>query len=293
MIAVREGMVIEEVEIPDLACETVWAKVTLKNCNPLFLGCFYRPPKDNSTAPINELDKALTHVSQLTRNNPRATVILAGDFNVGDIDWEANRVKDGSSKRVLCQRVIDLLGTHDLQQFQTEPTREDKILDLFCINKPSLVKAMHTIPGFSDHHAIIADCDVRLNISKKPPRKILQWSKAQWDTLREECVSFRDSFLTRYRGRSVNDNYNEFQKHIEGLISKHVPFKWSKTRYDVPWLTIGTKRLCRKKQRFFYRAKRTHKKTALGSVQSCQKRHTENAMESKMGLYQQCASART
>jgi len=43
---------------------------------------------------------------------------------------------------------------------QREPTREGRVLDLFYTNKPSLVKAMSTIPGISDHDAVVADCDI-------------------------------------------------------------------------------------------------------------------------------------
>jgi len=60
--------------------------------------------------------------------------------------------------------MLDLLRDHHVSQMQREPTREGRVL---CTNKPSLVKAMPTIPGISDHDAILADCDIRPAFCKK------------------------------------------------------------------------------------------------------------------------------
>ena len=43
---------------------------------------------------------------------------------------------------------------------QREPTRGQNILDLFCCNKPSLVKACISIPDICDHSIVLADCDL-------------------------------------------------------------------------------------------------------------------------------------
>ena len=40
---------------------------------------------------------------------------------------------------------------------QREPTRGQNLLDLFCCNKSSLVKACISIPGISDHSIVLAD----------------------------------------------------------------------------------------------------------------------------------------
>ena len=34
------------------------------------------------------------------------------------------------------------------------------------------------IPTISDHSIVLADCDLKATINKKPPRKVYQWSKA-------------------------------------------------------------------------------------------------------------------
>ena len=77
---------------------------------------------------------------------------------------------------------------------QREPTRGQNLLDLFCCNKPSLVKSITSIPGISDHNIVLADCKLKPSIITKPQRKIYQWSKAEWRSLREETVVLLKTF---------------------------------------------------------------------------------------------------
>ena len=57
---------------------------------------------------------------------------------------------------------------------QREPTRGQNQLDIFCYNKPSLVKAYISIPGISGHSIVLVDCDLKVTMNKKPPRKVYQ-----------------------------------------------------------------------------------------------------------------------
>ena len=84
-----------------------------------------------------------------------------GDFNLGDIEWEKESVRPSSCMKTACEKFVQLLRDQHVCQMQREPTCEGRVLDLFCTNKPSLVKAMSTIPGIFDHDAIVADCDLR------------------------------------------------------------------------------------------------------------------------------------
>ena len=94
---------------------------------------------------------------------------------------------------------------------QKEPTRGQNLLDLFCCNEPSLVKACISIPGiFSDHSIVLADCDLKVTINEKPPRKVYQWSKADWQLIKEHTVIFAKQFLALALTRTVKENYTVF-----------------------------------------------------------------------------------
>ena len=84
LIALKSHIVVDEVEILDINCEVVWDKVTLANSSPMYIGSYYRPPGNMDTISLENLEKSLDAITN--KNNPRATYILAGDFNAGAIN---------------------------------------------------------------------------------------------------------------------------------------------------------------------------------------------------------------
>ena len=106
---------------------------------------------------------------------------------------------------------MEVISEAGLQQMQREPTRGQNLLDLFCCNKLSLVQACISIPGiFSNHSIVLADCDLRTTINKKPPRKIYRWSKADWQLIKELTVIIAKQFLTLALTRTVKENCTVF-----------------------------------------------------------------------------------
>ena len=261
MVAVKDCFTTSEVPMSDVEGEVQWVKIDLKNNNPLFFGAFYRTPSEHTTRQLDELDKSLEHIKQLTRNNPNATIIVGGDFNAGDIDWDTNTVPSGSNQKTICTKLLEILNCHHLEQQQMDSPREKRILDLFCSNKPNLTKSVHVIPGLSDHEAVCTDCDIQARTHKKPPRKIHQWSKADWAKIKTDLCFYRDKFLEQCHSRSVEDNYADFKAQVNSLLDKYVPTKKASTRLNKPWLTGSLRRMCKKKRRLYVRARKSHRKS--------------------------------
>jgi hypothetical protein len=153
LIAVKNSLVVDEVALESMNSEIVCARLTLHKSSPMYILAYYRPP--DNVASVDGLEHALEDLSSLTKNNNKCCIIAAGDFNVGDIQWDTLSVKPSSTKKGVCKRVMDIISDFHLHQLQREPTRQDAILDLFCINKPGLVKSIQTIPGISDHDGIM------------------------------------------------------------------------------------------------------------------------------------------
>ena len=86
-------------------------------------------------------------------------IILAGDCNCPDIDWENLTVKPGAVDRDVQQAQTDLSIEHGLTQIHSEPTRLGNMLDLVFTNKPSLTNSSHSVPGISDHAMAVTDLD--------------------------------------------------------------------------------------------------------------------------------------
>ena len=227
----------------------------------LYVGSFYRQPSQRSTQQLDELEKSLNYISNLTKNNPNSTLFLGGDFNLGDINWDGLTISINSPVKGVCEKLLDILHNFHLEQHQRENTRENRLLDLFCSNKPSLDKSCDAIPGLSDLDVIIADCLIKAKICKKVPRTIHQWSRADWDKLKADTTKFKDSYLSQHKSRSVDENYNIINDHITNIMETYVPSKLSRSANKTPWPTNSVKRMCRKKQGLFNQARRTHKRS--------------------------------
>ena len=146
MVMIKDHFTACEVPLDDVTGEVCWVKVETQD-NPLYVGSFYRTPSDRSTHQVLELEKSLNVIQNKTKNNPNATVVVAGDFNVGDICWDEGTAPPGAKDRTVCLKVLEVLNTFNLNQQQRLATRENRVLDLFCTNKPGLTKSIHVLPG--------------------------------------------------------------------------------------------------------------------------------------------------
>ena len=143
-----------------------------------------------------------------------------------------------------------------LKQMQRQPTRLNNTLDLWLTNKPSLVKQCNSIPGISDHDIVLTESDFKAKINKKAPHKIHLWAKADWDNMRSKTHIFSNNFLDKFNSRTVEQNYQAFSNHIKKVIIEHVPSKMTSSRTNLPWFTNTLKRMCKKKQRLYNKAKK-------------------------------------
>ena len=274
LIAYKDGLDVDELNVCENKTESVWAKVTIKGEAPVIVGSFYRQDSESSLEQIEELDKILSFIDETENKEASCTVILGGDFNLPDINWELPAAKPGGRRKNISEKLIETTCEHNLEQVQREATRLDNNLDLVFINKPSLIKEMSLVPGPSDHATVITDTFLHIKPNKKQPRNIHQWSRANWDLIKNEAKLFADSYLEEAPSLSVNQRYSKLTSFLEELISKHVPQKLKSTRRNVPWMTRKLHRLCRKKQRLFNKAKKNHSPRVWEDYRSLQRRIT-------------------
>ena len=85
------------------------------------------------------------------------------------------------------------------------PTREDNILYLFFMYRPSLVNRSTVIPGISDHHAIFIDSHSIMTWQKPLKWTILMWGKANIQRIKEMCKNFQ-TIIQGYTSKTNIDN---------------------------------------------------------------------------------------
>ena len=87
--------------------------------------------------------------------------------------WDTGIVPDSTNNhRLMKEKLVTVLAEAGLAQMQRDPTWGQNLLDLFCCNKPSLVKSCISIPGFSDHSIVLVDCDLKTPTTNKPQRRV-------------------------------------------------------------------------------------------------------------------------
>ena len=106
-MAIRDGYVVNKVDI-DTASEQVWARVELPGEKPLHICSFYRPPS-SGVNPLCDLENSIEKITQ-----PGQNVVIAGDFNCGDVDWDSSTVKPDAYDRAPNQKLLDLANNCSL-----------------------------------------------------------------------------------------------------------------------------------------------------------------------------------
>ena len=250
----------------DSECETVWVQVQLTGSKTLTIGAFYRPPDQKSPQYLGELRKSLSKL----KNSHKGNVWLAGDFNMGDIDWGNQTVQAGSPYKSICHQMIDLANEYNLSQLVTEPTRKDSILDLFFTNNPTLVEKSSLLPGMSDHDGIpILIINTRPKLCKTKPRKSYQFKNANMEELKKELGEYAKSFTTKNSHlETVNNLWNQFRTKLLTLMDKHIPHKMVRSCNKSPWINAKVKRHLRRKQRAYNRARKSNKEVDWAAFKS-------------------------
>ncbi len=242
-------------EVPelDVDCEIIWAQVQLPRSKFLNVGSYYRPEYTDETY----LDKLNDSISRISSNGSH--IWLGGDFNLPDIDWKKSTTVTGGKNISKGNRLIDIAENHNLTQVQHFPTRGENNLDLLFTNHPSLVNRAEVIPGISDHDVPILDIKIKADINKKQPRKVYIYRKADYETMKQDTQTFVKDFVERTENKSIDDLYNELINKIQQLLDNHIPSKMTKKKPKTPWMSDRTKRLIKKRDKYYGKLKGNNK----------------------------------
>ena len=223
-------------------------------------------------------------------SNRNAHVLIGGDFNCGDIEWSTMQVPEGGQKRQTQQQLLDIIGEHCLTQVVSIPTRLDKTLDLLFTNVPSpvnRVKGMSPI-GKADHDLVCIEYDKKAIRIKQASRKIYLYNRADMSGLRDHMSQFKESYLSEdHSHMSVNEMWVKFKTGFLEAVERFIPSKITKTKYSLPWIDATIKRLMKRRQKLYLRARKSndpdvknHHKRFRAHVQKVQRdaywRHVSN-----------------
>ena len=133
---------------------------------------------------------------------PKSPIWLVGDFNLPDIHWNTSSIIGHQNPKAINELFLNM--TYDLGFEQVVPhnTRNNKTLDLFLTNRPSLIQRCELCPGISDHESLLNISDIISQSQRPVRREILQWNKGILDKLRADMKDFSSSFTCIYNSHS-------------------------------------------------------------------------------------------
>lgn len=81
------------------------------------------------------------------------------------------------------------------------------------------------------------------------------------------CEFYQHNLLSA----SVDQKWDEFVTALTSSLEKHVPHKRTSSRHNLPWFTRVHRRLCKKKQKLYNKAKKTNQPEDWASFRKIRK----------------------
>ena len=239
MIAIKDVIPVTLLPSPD-HLEIITMRLELQN--PVILCCTYISPSTDRTI----LNNAIFYLADLLRSNPTHDIVLVGDFNLPDINW--NTLSASSS---VSELFCDFVYNHNLAQLVYEPTHiRGNILDLVLTNSDDRVINTSVIPNqhlMQSDYFIITFQITRSTLPQPPPttnqKYVFDFPKADYEGL---CSFLLDAdFSTCLQSEDVEFVWSSLKNMIYTGMNLFIP-KVRLRRYQYPrWFTPELRHLCK------------------------------------------------
>ena len=265
LLLYREDLNITRREDLEGKGEILWCQLDITNRRPLLIGTVYKR-KHSDIQTVENLDKSLQKINERAK---LTDIILTGDYNQPNINWdEMNVIPNHPYSKATAEKLIAVIQENGLEQRVDKPTRGDNILDLVMTNNISVIDEVLVESGLSDHARV--DVQLNLTVARKGvhQRTVLQRNKADVEKIRSELTAFRTKYEEN-SGASVQDKWDLLEGELKRLMKQHIPTKKSRNRRQLPWFDRSLRRLTRKKQRLYNKAKASRRDNDWEKYRDC------------------------
>ena len=274
--AVKKDIIITERADLNTNCEIIWTQCKLaeRKFRCVLFGSYYRTNASDMRS-LEELEASYLKIGDNIHKN---NVIIAGDFNAPDIDWQ---------NPVDSNRLVELIDDHDFSQLVHEPTRRQgethNTLDLVLSNNKNIVRNVQVVPGISNHDIVLFTVNTTCKMKKNIKRKIYFRKKADTNRIKEELKKLADSVNLNSESKTVDEKWNEFELGVHRIMDDHIPHKMSSSRYNLPWFNSPLRRQARAKQRLYNKAKNSRNPTHWHQFRAARKRMHQSLKTTRDG----------
>ena len=179
--------------------------------NSLYVGVFYRPP----SAAVEETQE----INRLIQRVADKNVLLIGDFNYPEIDWD-QLTSDKESESFL-QLTLDCF----LFQQVKSPTRENNILDLILTSEERMVSKVELEEPLvkCDHRTVHFNliCNVNKITGKTCIKENRNFNRAKYGDINRELGNI--NWGEELNGLTVEEMWSRFLDIVKQCINKYVP----------------------------------------------------------------------
>jgi hypothetical protein len=172
-------------ELEDIFSPSIICKLFLPSKESFIFGVVYRSP--NSSAEDNHNVNIL--VNNLFDKHGSERVVLTGDFNFPEVDWEEEACNKGVNHPAV--KFLETVQQNYLFQHVLNPThhralQQANILDLILSNEQGFVSSLEHLPPLGKcHHSVL---DFKLCMKQAPPKRPdttkYRFNKGDYDEMR-------------------------------------------------------------------------------------------------------------
>ena len=207
------------IEVNTIFQENIFVECKLEDGETLKIGLIYRSPSST-----NENSSKLNSIISEMCKNKNDNIIIMGDFNYKDIDWETESCSVSSDQPA--SKFLQSCKDNFLVQMQRSSTRfknnqTPSLLDLVLTNKEELITNIDTEAGLgkSDHVTLVISLSCKAKNTKYEPR--LNYRKADLKALNEDLAKV--DWEVELKDLNTESMWSKIKDNIETAIEKHVP----------------------------------------------------------------------
>ena len=205
--------------------EALFISIKLHKSKDSFLvGTMYRSP--NSTSDNN--DNLLKIIKSLGPVSKYSHILLLGDYNFKNIDWESGLVSGNCDDE---EKFLEATQDAYLYQHVRQPTRArgrdvPSLIDLIFTNEENMISNVeHLSPlGSSDHCVIKFTYNCYIDGNPGQRRLKYCYDKGDFDEIRKELKNDWNKMITT---GDIDKDYDSFLQRYKDSVSRHIPTKRS------------------------------------------------------------------
>ena len=187
----------------------------------LLVGCLYRSPSSSK-----ENSDALSELISTVSTRQESHVILIGDFNIPEIDWDKLHVEAPSNH--LAHTFLDALQSTDMFQHVRDPTRyrggqTANVLDLVITNIEEMIQEVSHRPplGRSDHCSLHVDLSIQSEPHKSKRPDQYNMYKGDFIKMRENLSAVNWTDLLE--DKNCNETWSTISKKLYDEMEECIP----------------------------------------------------------------------